>query len=170
MAYICTKAGSCPNCGHYRYDEDKQEKTCWAQVDALTHGPDYELAFYKQFNLLTGSEGLGLAIRGKNGYTDDWGLPEYSVLTVNLPGPVTGQPEMLGFPNAAYMDVNKSAKLIEELKKLEINGRPVATDTGSYLQSGFVKYPLFRFDEEWLRSLPVMYGAFGDYDKYREQF
>lgn len=36
MAYICEKAkGSCPECEHYRYDEDRdsEEKCCWAEYD-----------------------------------------------------------------------------------------------------------------------------------------
>ena len=36
MAYICKKykdAGTCKNCPHYRYDEDKGTMSCWASSD-----------------------------------------------------------------------------------------------------------------------------------------
>ena len=33
-AYICTKpAGSCKNCNHFRMDEDRGEKACFAYAD-----------------------------------------------------------------------------------------------------------------------------------------
>lgn len=36
MAYICLKPpGSCQNCVHFRYDEDYQEKACFAAMDDL---------------------------------------------------------------------------------------------------------------------------------------
>lgn len=34
MAYICNKPnGSCKTCGHYRYDEDENRMSCFAQYD-----------------------------------------------------------------------------------------------------------------------------------------
>ena len=34
MAYFCYKpAGSCKTCPHYRWDEDYQGMSCWAQID-----------------------------------------------------------------------------------------------------------------------------------------
>lgn len=34
MAYICYKPkGSCINCEHFRFDEDKQCNCCWAAYD-----------------------------------------------------------------------------------------------------------------------------------------
>lgn len=175
MGYTCNKpAGSCTTCEHFRFDEDKQDNACFATVDAFAEGADYELAFYKQvdiFKKMCGlpSDAIGIAIRAKNGYTDDWGLPEYSVITVNIPGPF-GEPELIGMVNCAYMDINNSGRLIEELKKLRFNGNPVVKDTGFNKRSGFVEYPLFQFDENWLRSLPLTYGAFGNYEKYLAQF
>ena len=34
MSYICYKpAGSCPGCGHYRFDEDYSGLACFAEID-----------------------------------------------------------------------------------------------------------------------------------------
>lgn len=34
MAYICYKPkGSCVNCEHFRYDEDKERNCCWVAYD-----------------------------------------------------------------------------------------------------------------------------------------
>ena len=121
MGYTCNKpAGSCTTCDHFRFDEDKQDNACFATVDAFAEGADYELAFYKQvdvFKKMCGlpSDAIGIAIRAKNGYTDDWGLPEYSVITVNLPGPF-GEPELIGMVNCAYMDINNSGRLSDNLR------------------------------------------------------
>ena len=175
MAYICTKNGECGNCTHFRFDADKQDNVCWAQVDEALGGADYELAFYRQVNTYkrmcgVDCDAIGIAIRAKNGYADDWGLPEYSTITVNLPGVLGDEPELCGIKNTAYMDVNKFPELVDKLLELRVDGEPVAVDTGFTYRSGFVVYPLFRFSEKWLRSLPVMHGALGTYDKYSEQY
>lgn len=33
MVYICYKKTKCKECPHYRYDEDYQGYSCWAQHD-----------------------------------------------------------------------------------------------------------------------------------------
>ncbi len=35
MAYICYKTGGCNGCSHHRYDEERDEKVCWAQQDMV---------------------------------------------------------------------------------------------------------------------------------------
>lgn len=171
MAYICTKPPhSCDSCEHYRFDDDKQRNCCFAEMDNFANGAPYELAFYKQVDNYKKCDALGLAIRAKNGYSDDFGLPEYQLITVNLPGPFSNEPELIGIKNAAYLDINNCARLIEELKKLKFNGEPVMKDTGFTRRSGFVTYPLYQFNEEWLRSLPLAYLACGSYDQYAEQY
>ena len=143
MAYLCYKApGSCENCEHFRLDPERGTNACFAQVDAITNGADYEIAFYRQidmFDRMCGGTGekLGLAIRAKSGFSDDFGLPEYSIITVNLPGQMSDEPEFIGMKNCAYMDINNSAALFEKLKTLQYNGEPVAKDTGFYRRSGF---------------------------------
>lgn len=136
--------------------------------------PKFEKAFYRQtdvFKKICGmpSEALGLALRMQNGYKDDWGLEEYSVITVNLPGP-SGEPEFIGMKNSAYMDINNCPQLCEAVLKEKFKGRPVATNTGFTRRSGFVEYPLYQFDEEWLRSIPVTYGSSKSYEEYEAQY
>ena len=141
----------------------------------MSINPEYELAFYKQTNAYNRMRGLspdayGLCIRKKTKYVDDYGLPEYANLTVNLPGRTSGEPEFIGIKCSAYMDVNHWKNECEALLSEEFEGEPIARDTGFTLQSGFVTYPLYQFNEKWIKSLPVMYLAFADTEKYLAQY
>ncbi len=141
----------------------------------MSINPEYELAFYKQVNTQNemigrDSQAYGLCLRKKTKYIDDYGLPEYINLTVNLPGKISNVPEFIGIKCAAYMDINHHADDVKELLSMEFEGEPIARDTGFTLQSGFVTYPLYVFNEKWIRTLPVMYLAFADTEKYLAQY
>ena len=83
----------------------------------------------------------------------------YAVLTVNLPSRLGNFCEMIGLKNAAYADTN-NCPWIKEL--IEAG---VAKDTGFTKQSGFCEYPLYLFDENWLKSLEPIDPNF-TYDVY----
>ena len=87
----------------------------------------------------------------------------YGVVTVNLPGLSSGICEFIGIKNAVYMDTNNYPWINEFLEK------GVAVDTGFTKRSGFCEYPLFQFDENWLKSLkPVV--ADRTYDTYEKKY
>lgn len=50
MAYFCYKPkGSCVNCEHFRFDEDKQRNCCWAAYDDK-HGVENEELKIRKIN------------------------------------------------------------------------------------------------------------------------
>lgn len=84
----------------------------------------------------------------------------YAVVTVNLPSKF-GVCEVIGIKNAAYMDTN-NCPWVDELVKMG-----VAIDTGFTRESGWCTYPLYKFDEEWLKKIS---GNTGNYEKYLESY
>ena len=111
----------------------------------------FKMGLYSQLNLMDpGKEAYGIALQAyENG-------EPYACITVNLRSRIGDFCEFIGFKNAAYVDKNncpEAAKLIE---------MGVAKDAGFTKQSGFCEYPLYVFDEEWLRSI----SSDGSYEKY----
>ena len=68
----------------------------------------------------------------------------------------------IGYKNTAYIDLNNSPFATELLQ------RGLAQDTGFYKESGFCKYPLWEFKEEFLKQIgEEKYKQYSDeYDKY----
>ena len=74
--------------------------------------------------------------------------------------------EYIGMKNSAYIDVNNcpfASQLLEQ---------GIAKDTGFTKQSGYVTYPLWQFDENFLRSIGrENYEKYSkEYDEYMAQF
>ena len=92
----------------------------------------------------------------------EYGVP-YGVATVNLPSFASGICEFIGIKNAAYMDTNNFPWINEFVEK------GIAVDTGFTKKSGFCEYPLFQFDESWLKSLKPI-STDRTYDTYEEKF
>lgn len=114
---------------------------------------DFELCLYYQTNLITEEQGYGLAIQM---YQD--GEP-YAMITVNLPNR-EGVCEEIGIKNAAYVDSNNCPWTVEMLKE---SGKAFVI---GWRGSGFCKYPLMMFDEEWLKSI----SKDGAYEMYEKQY
>ncbi len=90
---------------------------------------------------LGGQDKSGLAIQlwAEEEYDGQKMKESYMVLTKNFGEPISVK-------NAAYIDVNNfpyATQLID---------LGLAEDTGLYHQSGYVNYPLWKFDEEFLKS------------------
>ncbi len=67
--------------------------------------------------------------------------------------------EFIGLKNCVYIDTN-NIRFANQLLEMGI-----AKDTGFYKQSGFCKYPLWEFDERFLKELGGK-----EYIKYSERF
>ena len=122
----------------------------------------FELGLYNQVNAaypqsMDESRVYGIAIQA---FKD--GEP-YGTMTVNLPNQITGECEMIGIKNAAYIDTNNFpwANLFLE--------KGFATDTGFTKRSGFCEYPLYQFDEGWLKSLKPL-EADRSYSLYEKKY
>ena len=74
---------------------------------------------------------------------DDSFFEPYCSLTVNhgLPHPLPA--------NCAFVDVNNCPE--DLIRKLEEIGAMTETDT--HVRSGYVVYPLYKFNEEWLNTM-----------------
>lgn len=122
----------------------------------------YKLGLYNQTALFVApgcnmADAYGIAIQAyENG-------EPYAVLTVNLPSRLGNFCEMIGLKNAAYADTN-NCPWIKELVEAG-----VVKDTGFTKQSGFCEYPLYLFDENWLKSLEPIDPNF-TYDVYSRKF
>ncbi len=122
---------------------------------------EFRLGLYNQFIPaypadMEEGRGFGIALQA---YKD--GEP-YGVATVNVPS-LTGICEFIGIKNAAYMDTNNFPWVTEFLDK------GIAKDTGFTRRSGFCEYPLYQFDESWLKSLkPIVSDR--TYDKYEKKY
>lgn len=95
---------------------------------------------------------------GMNLYVEDeYGLEPYATLTVNFG-------EFIGAKDCAYIDTN-NCYFAEQLLK-----QGVATDTGLTKQSGFCTYPLWKFDEDFLKGVDEkLYSLYSEeYDAYME--
>ena len=122
----------------------------------------FELGLYNQVNAAYPSDAdernvYGIAIQA---FRD--GEP-YGTLTVNLPNAITGECEIIGIKNAAYIDTNNFPWADTFLK------RGIAVDTGFTKQSGFCEYPLYQFDEGWLKMLNPLV-ADRNYDLYEKKY
>lgn len=73
--------------------------------------------------------------------------------------------EFIGYKNTAYIDLNNSPFATELLQ------RGFAEDTGFYKDSGFCKYPLWEFKEEFLKQIgEEKYKQYSDeYDNYMKE-
>lgn len=122
----------------------------------------FELGLYNQVNAayplsMDESKVYGIAIQA---FKD--GEP-YGTMTVNLPNQITGDCEMIGIKNAAYIDTNNFPWATLFIEK------GFATDTGFIKRSGFCEYPLYQFDESWLKSLkPLEPGR--SYSLYEKKY
>ena len=72
---------------------------------------------------------------------EDGDLEPYATLTTNFG-------EYIGIKNCAYIDTNNNPFAEAFLQKNNI-----ATPTGLVMRSGFVDYPLYRFNEDFLREV-----------------
>lgn len=79
-------------------------------------------------------------------------VEQYAVLTKSFG-------EFIGCKNSAYIDTNNCSFANHILEM------GIAKDTGFYKQSGFCKYPLWVFDEEFLKKIG---GT--DYQRYSEAY
>lgn len=122
----------------------------------------YKLGLYNQTALYVApwsdmADAYGIAIQAyENG-------EPYAVLTVNLQSRLGNFCEMIGLKNAAYVNVNHYPWIRELIEA------GIAKDTGFTKQSGFLKYPLYLFDENWLKSLEPI-GPNFTYDIYSRKF
>lgn len=122
---------------------------------------EFRLGLYNQFipaypSDMEEGRGFGIALQA---YQD--GEP-YGVATVNVPS-LTGICEFIGIKNAAYMDTNNFPWVTDFLDK------GIAKDTGFTRRSVFCEYPLYQFDESWLKSLkPIVSDR--TYDKYEKKY
>ena len=136
----------------------KREKS--VQFDHISE-LDFRLGLYNQFipafpSDMEEGRGFGIALQA---YQE--GEP-YGVATVNVPS-VTGICEFIGIKNAAYMDTNNFPWVTEFLDK------GIAKDTGFTRRSGFCEYPLYQFDENWLKSLkPIVSDR--TYELYEKKY
>lgn len=102
------------------------------------------------------------AITGKNMtipgiqlyYMDDGFLEPYQTLTVSFG-------EFIGMKNCAYIDVNNCSPFAKQL----LDAFGAAKDTGLTKRSGYCEYPLYVFDEQFLREIGGV-----SYDRYSDQF
>ena len=138
-----------------------QQRENNGQNDHRLDGLDFRLGLYNQFipaypSDMEEGRGFGIALQA---YQE--GEP-YGVATVNVPS-VTGICEFIGIKNAAYMDTNNFPWVTEFLDK------GIAKDTGFTRRSGFCEYPLYQFDESWLKSLkPIVSDR--TYDTYEKKY
>ena len=104
---------------------------------------------YNVRNLLSGEFVPGLAI-----CLDEDGNP-------NKPFPILTKSfgEFIGLKNTAYIDLNNCPFATEFLRL------GVAEDTGFYKESGYCRYPLWRFKEDFLKE----HGA-ENYQKYSDAY
>lgn len=97
---------------------------------------------YEVKSPLTGKEGVGLAVQLWNygDYDGEKLLEPYAMLTTNFGEPIS-------IKNSAYVDLNNNPFATQLLDM------GIATDTGFTKQSGYVTYPLWRFDEKFLEEI-----------------
>lgn len=138
-----------------------QQRENNGQNDHNLDSLEFRLGLYNQFIPaypadMEEGRGFGIALQA---YQD--GEP-YGVATVNVPS-ITGICEFIGIKNSAYMDTNNFPWVTEFLDK------GIAKDTGFTRRSGFCEYPLYQFDENWLKSLkPIVSDR--TYDAYEKKY
>ena len=110
-----------------------------------------ELGLYETRDFM-GSKMPGLAIQLYS-YDEDGFREPYATLTVNFG-------EFFSLKNCAYIDTNNNSFTSQLLDK------GFCIDTGLTKHSGYCVYPLWKFDEDFLRSIDVN----GLYDTYSKMF
>ena len=102
-------------------------------------------------------KGLAVALYLENGETGQYDILS-GLITKNFG-------EFIGYKNTAYIDLNNSPFATELLQK------GFAVDTGFHKDSGFCKYPLWEFKEEFLKQMgEEKYKQYSDeYDKYMKE-
>lgn len=102
-------------------------------------------------------KGLAVALYLENGETGQYDILA-GLITKNFC-------EFIGYKNTAYIDLNNSPFATELLQKC------LAQDTGFYKESGYCKYPLWEFKEEFLKQIgEEKYKQYSDeYDKYMKE-
>ena len=110
-----------------------------------------ELGLYETRDFM-GAKMPGLAIQLYSHDEDGYREP-YATLTVNFG-------EFLSIKNCAYIDTNNNSFTAQLLDK------GFCVDTKLTKHSGFCVYPLWKFDEDFLRSIDVN----GLYDTYSKMF
>lgn len=112
-----------------------------------------ELALYSADDILTNKERNNIAIR--LWYKEGEEIEPYGVLTTYLG-------EFLAIKNAAYIDTNNNGEQI--IDWLEQNN--FGTLTPLTKRSGFCEYPLFVFDEKFLKEIDYNHC----YNQYEDLF
>ena len=107
-----------------------------------------EVALYTVRDFM-GEELPGLAVL----LTDSDGDP-FNTLTVSFG-------EFIGIKNCAYIDINNNAASVIQA----FVDAGYMKNTGSTKHSGFCVYPLYRFDEEFLKAIGM-----GEYQKYSDAY
>ena len=123
--------------------------------DIITVEP--ELALYDTYDFM-GVKMPGLAIQLYS-YDEDGLREPYATLTVNFG-------EFFSIKNCAYIDTNNNSFTAQLLDK------GFCTDTKLTKHSGYCIYPLWKFDEDFLRSIDVheLYDTYSKkFDRYMEQ-
>ncbi len=110
-----------------------------------------ELGLYTAYDFMENKmPNLGIQLYS---YDEDGFREPYATLTVNLG-------EFIGAKNCAYIDTNNNSFTAQLLEK------GFCSDTGLTKQSGFYTYPLWKFDEEFLKSI----DPDGLYDVYSKKY
>ncbi|MBQ3219329.1 MAG: DUF4313 domain-containing protein, partial [Clostridia bacterium] len=118
------------------------------------------LELYTVSDGITNDKQYGIAIRlNEYNANKNEDLGQYAILTTSFG-------EFIGYKNTAYIDVN-NCPFANQLLDLGI-----AKDTGFTKQSGFVTYPLWQFDEQFLKEIGAEnYEKYSNkYDEYMSQF
>lgn len=118
------------------------------------------LELYTVSDGITNDKQYGIAIRlNEYNANKNEDLGQYAILTKSFG-------EFIGYKNTAYIDVN-NCPFANQLLDLGI-----AKDTGFTKQSGYVTYPLWQFDEQFLKEIGAEnYEKYSKkYDEYMEQF
>jgi len=118
------------------------------------------LELYTVSDGITDDKQYGIAIRlNEYNANKNEDLGQYAILTKSFG-------EFIGYKNTAYIDVN-NCPFANQLLDLGI-----AKETGFTKQSGFVTYPLWQFDEEFLKEIGTEnYEKYSNkYDEYMSQF
>ncbi len=123
---------------------DKKEDNTFEIVNALGENIKVEptVELYNVKDPIDGQDRAGLALRlfGYLEYDGKQVKEPYTVLTKNF-----GEP--IGIKNCAYVDLNNNPFATQLLDM------GYAKDTGFKKYSGFVTYPLWQFDEEFLKRI-----------------
>ena len=104
-----------------------------------------KLALYEVVDALFGKKMPALAILAETVEEDGEAYP-YADVTVSFG-------EFIGMKNCAYIDTNNCTFTQDLLELRTKSGKPIAVNTGLTKRSGFCEYPLWAFEEEFLREI-----------------